>query len=344
MAGEQKTLARKRFGEFTCQNPYCQKIFSGYRGNKNHYCSKRCNRRINPSRQQKTCERCGAIYILKATTNAGRFCSMACRRNPAKICQYCGREYHKAAKYCCSKKCEMKAKTRLISERFWEKVWKTEKCWLWQGNVNRFGYGTIGISGGKTKLAHRISYEFANGPIAPGLNCLHACDNPPCVNPDHLKLGTQLENMRDMHDRQRAIKGYRSRSVRKRQWRLILNFYKHRCALCECGGIKLVQDHYLPVAKGGETHWANVWPLCISCNRKKAAKVIGILPPHVEALRNIIGSHRSSRERRGIYWDNNRRVWRVQIYQNKKNVQIGTFKLREDATRAFHAASPEIII
>jgi len=62
------------------------------------------------------------------------------------------------------------------------------------------GYGQFRFNG-KTELAHRVSYELANGPIVVGLNVLHKCDTPACVNPDHLEAGTQKKNIQDAHDR-----------------------------------------------------------------------------------------------------------------------------------------------
>ena len=79
--------------------------------------------------------------------------------------------------------------------RFWSKVTKTDKCWLWQG-ANIKGYGKLGI-GGQSYLAHRLSYMWNVGPIPDGLNVLHTCDTPPCVLPSHLFLGTQGDNLRD---------------------------------------------------------------------------------------------------------------------------------------------------
>lgn len=94
----------------------------------------------------------------------------------------------------------------VISEgvaRFWSKVEKTgaQGCWLWTGS--RTGgkkgarwYGQFSI--GRSRVyAHRYSYELAHGDVPAGLWVLHKCDVPACVNPDHLFLGTHLDNMRD---------------------------------------------------------------------------------------------------------------------------------------------------
>jgi hypothetical protein len=87
-----------------------------------------------------------------------------------------------------------------IADRFWPKVAKTDKCWLWTGGHTGHGYGVIGLGTAEkgTELAHRVSWEMANGkPVPDSLEVLHSCDNPPCVRPDHLFLGTQQDNIRD---------------------------------------------------------------------------------------------------------------------------------------------------
>src|SRR3990172_9835358 len=88
-----------------------------------------------------------------------------------------------------------------IEKRFWNRVEKTDKCWIWLGPKDAFGYGLIG-SGGRgspTIRTHRLSWTLSNGQIPKNLLVLHCCDRPGCVNPAHLFLGTQRDNMRDMN-------------------------------------------------------------------------------------------------------------------------------------------------
>lgn len=73
-----------------------------------------------------------------------------------------------------------------------------DECWPWKGATTGNGYGVIRLSHPRRMMyAHRFGWEDANGPIPDGMNVLHHCDNPPCQNPQHWFLGTQLENERD---------------------------------------------------------------------------------------------------------------------------------------------------
>ena len=94
----------------------------------------------------------------------------------------------------------------LLVKRFWAKVRKTSKCWEWTGAMKRkhdplHRYGKMYIRQ-KDCLAHRISWQLNRGPIPKGMSVLHKCDNPPCVRPSHLWIGTMAQNCTD-----RAKKG-----------------------------------------------------------------------------------------------------------------------------------------
>jgi HNH endonuclease len=101
--------------------------------------------------------------------------------------------------------------------RFWEKVDKSGRtpehcqylgaCWAWTGRTNTHGYGRVSyrnpIGDVSDLLAHRVSWFITNGATPEGIKVLHKCDNPPCVNPAHLFLGTQLDNVKDMQTKGR---------------------------------------------------------------------------------------------------------------------------------------------
>lgn len=91
----------------------------------------------------------------------------------------------------------MTMSTESLAKRFNEKIrHMPSQCVEFIGCHHPRGYGAISVNG-RLRRAHRVSFEMANGPIPDGLYVLHACDNPPCVNPDHLFLGTQSDNMLD---------------------------------------------------------------------------------------------------------------------------------------------------
>lgn len=89
---------------------------------------------------------------------------------------------------------------------FWQRAEIGPGCWEWRGRRNWRGYGQITTRWFPTVQAHRIAYQLAVGPIPEGMLVCHHCDNRGCVNPAHLFVGTDRDNVRDMLDKGRSIR------------------------------------------------------------------------------------------------------------------------------------------
>jgi hypothetical protein len=106
--------------------------------------------------------------------------------------------------------CAQRRRPEPESDRFWRKVNKTSTCWLWTRGITSWGYGWFTRATRKANYAHRVAWELTHGDIPDGL-VLHKCDVRSCVNPDHLYVGSQADNMRDMASRGRSTKGRKTR-------------------------------------------------------------------------------------------------------------------------------------
>jgi len=122
--------------------------------------------------------------------------------------------------------------------RFWNHVVKTDTCWNWVGATIKSGYGKLRVDK-RTCLAHRVSYSLKYGGIPRGLYILHNCDNPRCVNPEHLFAGSQKENVADMISKGRDANLKRVVCAKGHQFtventREVFNpHYHRRCRICE---------------------------------------------------------------------------------------------------------------
>ena len=113
--------------------------------------------------------------------------------------------------------------------RFWNKVEKTDTCWNWKGSVmgGKLKYGHINLNF-KHKYAHRVSWEIHFGKIPTNKQVLHKCDNPLCVNPKHLWLGTHQENMADRDKKGRFIPSYGNTKLNENQVKIIKKEFKNK--------------------------------------------------------------------------------------------------------------------
>lgn len=136
---------------------------------------------------------------------------------PVIVCEACGKTFTVAnafqarSRIYCGDACSRKARITTVEVRFREYIGPTTNtgCILWIGCVNEHGYGIINAKTqrGKNILAHRLAWEMAHGHLSDDFDVLHSCDNPPCINVDHLFLGTPAINAADKVSKGRHPQG-----------------------------------------------------------------------------------------------------------------------------------------
>lgn len=136
---------------------------------------------------------------------------------------WCGRHYQRWMKTGDPLKTSRERNLGTAEERFWLRVVKTEACWLWSASKYPRGYGVFS-DGTRMQRAHRFAWELIKGPIPSGYVIDHICHNTSCVNPDHLRVATQKQNLENRSGAQRNSKS----GVRGVSWNKRLNKWSAR--------------------------------------------------------------------------------------------------------------------
>lgn len=138
-------------------------------------------------------------------------------KGSAFLCAGCSRQFainygRMGSPRFCSQSCNAEARKLPLAERLSRGLAPPDSngCLCWTGAKANYGYGLINAGGGRLERTHRLAWRLAYGPIPPGLEVLHACDNPPCGNLAHLFLGTHEDNIGDAVRKGRHCHGERS--------------------------------------------------------------------------------------------------------------------------------------
>jgi len=151
-------------------------------------------------RIKKICLTCVKEFEILESQRIGKYCSTKCIRFSGSISdlkKHTGKGFWQTA--------SEEEKIERLRLNFGRIVIKSDDCWGWKKKLLKSGYTTINMGRTKALLGHRLSWLIHNGPIPDKILVLHKCDNPSCTNPDHLFLGTQLDNVRDMEKKGRRV-------------------------------------------------------------------------------------------------------------------------------------------
>lgn len=215
--------------DLTCSN--CNSVFQKFpsqikESKKYVFCNQECvyehQKKNSYGKLDAICKTCGKEFKfnraeLNKTKGAGSFCSQKCQANGHQIliCLFCKIEFkannstikRSNIKFC-SKKCYSDKCEENSIEKFFKNISKEnhiKNCWMWEGKKDKDGYGIIYSK--KKMRAHRLSIELYNKLIPDDLLACHKCNNPSCVNPDHLYIGTHQDNNNDkiLHNKMKKL-------------------------------------------------------------------------------------------------------------------------------------------
>lgn len=147
-------------------------------------------------------------------------------RLPRPACEICGKPVKDRRNRFCSNACSGVVRSANASDptkRFWTlaDTSSPDGCWPWLAATDKDGYGRFELPGHRQATAHRFAYEIAVGPIPKGQSVLHHCDNPSCVRPDHLFIGTHMDNMQDAMRKDRKYTDHPNSKLTVEQVRII---------------------------------------------------------------------------------------------------------------------------
>lgn len=228
-------MEHKKGSNLNCLN--CNQLFylpkSEVQKGRGKYCSRKC--RSEHQTRLCRCQTCNNEFpIAFSAKKRGRgiFCSRNCAHTSRSVngriekqCLNCGLNIsviqsnaNKGFGKFCSRECVNKFRSVHHRQNFESQIYKTDCCWLWTGRTTKRGYGIFQyqIDGRRINAqAHRMTYELYVGAIPAGKEVCHDCpngDNPGCVNPSHLWLGSHRQNMEDMKRKHRSAFGEKSNS------------------------------------------------------------------------------------------------------------------------------------